>query len=440
MVDPVSRRTVLASAAAVAVPLAGCGTGDGTGPAAGTTAPPTDGGSPTAELGTTLVADGFTSPVGVVPLDGDRLLVADQPGQLILVDGGDTRTVLDLGDRVVDVSGYSERGLLGLALHPAAASNGRLFLRYSAPRRAGTPSSSSHTFVLAEFAIDPATGEVDADSERTILEIPQPQANHNAGDLAFGPDGYLYVPVGDGGGAGDQGGGHVEDWHDPVPGGNGQDVTENLLGSLLRIDVDATDGERPYGIPADNPLVGSEGLDEHFAWGLRNPWRLSFGPDGRCFAADVGQNRFEEINVVERGGNYGWNVREGTACYGAEECPTVTADGERLRPPVIEYGHGDADVSGIAVIGGYVYQGTALPDLRGAYVFGDWQAQGRLFVAEEVAEGRWPTGTLPITSGDPGPMLLTIGEDTDGELLLGTTRKSGVSGSTGAIHRVTSPE
>jgi glucose/arabinose dehydrogenase len=434
MTPRLSRRRLLAASASSLGALAGCA-GDGDGATPRQSPSPTDGGVPSVDVATETVASGFTSPVDVIPL-GDRYLVADQPGELVLIDGGATETVLDLRDRTVDVGGYDERGLLGVATHPEVASNGRLFVRYSAPARAGTPEDFAHTFVLAEFEMDPATGGIDPDSERSILEIPQPQGNHNAGDVLFGPDGYLYVPVGDGGGAGDQGMGHVEDdRYGAVGGGHGQDVTENLLGSLLRIDVDATESDRPYGIPDDNPLVGKAGLDEHYAWGLRNPWRLSFGPDGRCFAADVGQDTFEEVNVIERGGNYGWNVREGTACYGASECPTVTPDGQQLRDPVVQYGR-DGPVSGLAVIGGHLYRGGGIPTLSGEYVFGDWQAGGRLFVANETDSGLWSTGTLPVAGEDAVPLLLTIGEDTDGELLLGTTSEGGVQGSTGAIERL----
>ncbi len=433
-----SRRRVLAAAATSIGALAGCA-GDGNGGTPRGSPSPTDGGSaPSVDVATETIASGFTSPVDVITL-GDRYLVADQPGELVLVDGASTETILDLRERTVDVGGYDERGLLGIATHPDVASNGRLFVRYSAPSRAGTPEDFSHTFVLAEFEIDPEAAGVDPESERTIMEIPQPQGNHNAGDILFGPDGYLYVPVGDGGAAGDQGTGHVEDWYEGVGGGNGQDVTENLLGSLLRIDVDTSDGDRPYGIPEDNPLVGEAGLDEHYAWGLRNPWRLSFGPDGRCFGADVGQDQFEEVNLIERGGNYGWNVREGTACYGASECPTVTPDGQELRDPIVQYGR-DGPVSGLAVIGGHIYRGDAIPALSGQYVFGDWQAGGRLFVSSEVDSGRWPTGTLPVTGDDAVPLLLTIGEDTNGELLLGTTREGTVQGATGAIERVVPAE
>ncbi len=446
-VPRLSRREVLAGAATVCAPLAGCP--DGTSPPSGTetTPPRRDEDRDSRRVGTEMVADGLTAPVSIVTPRPDHHIVAEQPGRILLVANGETTQRLDLRDRIVSVSGYDERGLLGLALHPDFGETGRLFVRYSAPRRAGTPDSYDHTFVLAEFALDPETLEADPNSERTILEIPQPQANHNAGDIAFGPDGLLYVPVGDGGAANDQGNGHVADWYDAVSGGNGQDVTENLLGSILRIDVDRTAGDRAYGIPDDNPLVGQPGLDEHYAWGFRNPWRLSFGPDGRLFAGDVGQDRFEEVDIVERGGNYGWNVREGGACFQAAECPTVTPDGTPFREPILTYPQDGAPVSGIAVIGGYCYDGAAIPALQGEYIFGDWQANGRLFVASDIANEEndasdatpWPTETLPFAGDGPGPFLLSFGRDADGELLIGTTAQATVGGDTGAVFRLTPP-
>jgi len=426
----------------------------------GTTAP--DPGTATPSLSDLSVsadrlATGFTSPVAVaVPRPGERYVV-DQPGQIYRHTDGDldSEPFLDLSDRMVPVSGYTEQGLLGLAFHPEFPTNGRFFVRYSAPPRAGTPRGYSHTFVLSEFRADTETGGAatetggaDPDSERTVLEIPQPQRNHNAGAITFGPDGYLYVAVGDGGGANDAGNGHVADWYDAVDGGNGQDVTENLLGSILRIDVDgeaaatpadAGENTRDYAIPEDNPLVGREGLDEQFAWGFRNPWRFSFGPDGRLFVADVGQNQYEEVNVVERGGNYGWNVREGTHCFQADDCPSESPEGRPLRDPVVEYPHGGQPVSGIAVVGGYLYGGNELPAFRDLYVFADWQAGGRLFAARETDDGLWPTATVSVDSeAQFGPKVLSFGRTPAGELLVCTTAETEVTGSTGSLFRLRS--
>ncbi|WP_114576609.1 PQQ-dependent sugar dehydrogenase [Saliphagus sp. LR7] len=461
-------------------------------------------------VGLERVAEGFVSPVGfeVAPGEDDRYYVLDQPGQIYVVEDGTSELFLDLSDRMVDVGaatggGFDERGLLGMAFHPEYRDNRRLFVYYSAPLRDGTGIDAgddlleedtddnetvdnetdnettegeddgeeddegyNHTAVLAEFE---ATGNfncADPDSERTLLEVPEPQFNHNGGPVLFGPDGYLYWALGDGGGANDDEFGHVEDWYAENAGGNGQDTTENLLGGIHRIDVDSEgdDGE-PYGIPEDNPFVGSdEGLDEYFAWGLRNPWRASFDGDGRLFVADVGQNLFEEVDVVESGGNYGWNVREGIECFSTEspndppeECPTETpADvrgGEPLIDPVIQYPHqvGDETI-GISITGGYVYENDTIPELQGTYVFGDWSdsfgaPSGNLFhspveeyepIAGRTEEELWDINRLSVANA-PGEELsrfvLTFGQDNDGELYVLTTARYS-DGETGEVFRI----
>ncbi|RYJ13312.1 sugar dehydrogenase [Halogeometricum borinquense] len=475
--SPLPRRRVLASGfATVLAGIAGCSSaptsGEDSGDRTPTTNPdPTDSGSSgsseldDARVAVERVASGFVSPIDFyAPAGTDRQFVVDQPGTIYEVteNGRRDEPYLDIRDRVVDLGGYSEQGLLGVAPHPDFAENGRLFVRYSAPRRDGTPQNYSHTFVLSEFTVDPTARTATPDEERTLLELPQPQSNHNAGAVGFGPDGYLYVGTGDGGAGGDRGTGHVEDWYDAIAGGNGQDVTENLLGSILRIDVDDEGETRPYGIPDDNPLVGSDGLNEHYAWGLRNPWRFSFdirggeggGGDGKdsddstdrgdgdwdLYVADVGQNRYEEVNRVEKGGNYGWNVREGMHCFGANDCPTTTPDDNSLVDPVIEYPHSGDGVSGIAVIGGYVVRGGSLPELEGAYVFADWRANGRLFAADPSSETTpWPPVEVSIT-GDtsPGSFVTAFGRD-DGEIYLLTTNVGRVSGQTGELFRLTAP-
>jgi glucose/arabinose dehydrogenase len=365
--------------------------------------------------------------------DQDRRFIGELPGRVRVhtADGLRDEPVLDISDRVIT---GSERGLLGLAFHPAFADNGRFYVRYSAAATDDVPDGWSHTFVLAEFRMNEAETRADPDSEQRLLEIPQPQGNHNAGDIAFGPDGLLYVTVGDGGGGGDTGTGHVGDWYDAVDGGNGQDVTENLLGSILRIDVDGSDGDRNYAIPENNPLVGKEGLDEHYAWGLRNPWRLSFDGE-RIFVGDVGQGSWEEVDLVERGGNYGWNVHEGRHCFRADDCPDTTADGEPLIEPIVEYGRGNSGVAGRSITGGYVYRGTDIPALQGRYVFGDLTRSDTFFAATQSTEG-WSTGTVSIRESDqPDAGLWSFGTDRDGELYSLWGDRSG----NGAIYRLVAP-
>ena len=451
------RRFLSAMFAGLATGLAGCGqqtntqtdqgTG-GTGTPAGTrstdTGPTTDT-TPVESVGLETLATGFEAPLDVAfAPSGDRSYIVDQMGIVFGHDSSGLREdlFLDLRDSI-EVGG--EKGVLGLDLHPEFAENRRLFVRYSAPSRSGTPNDYSHTFVLAEFtATDDGLG-VDRDSERAILEIPQPQGNHNAGDIAFGPDGYLYVAVGDGGAAGDQGSGHVDDWYDGVGGGNSQDVTENLLGSILRIDVDeeGEDGQA-YAIPKDNPLVGQKGLDEHYAWGLRNPWKICFD-GGDFYVADVGQNRYEEINLVEKGGNYGWNVREGAHCYNADDCPEETPNsvrgGEPLQDPIVEYPHSGAEVSGNSIIGGHVYRGSAFADLDGTYIFGDLNAGGQLFAATrptvESDRDFWPTRVIQVADEDAGKLdrILSFGRDPNGEMYVLGTGENG-----GGFHRIVPDE
>ena len=282
-----------------------------------------------------------------------RLFVTLQPG-VVMVFAGDpdpagADTFLDIRDRVSDRG--NEEGLLGLAFDPGHSENGYLYVYYSAaePRRS----------VLSRFSVPPGSVAADPASELVLLEIPQPFSNHNGGQIAFGPDGYLYVGLGDGGRAGD-------------PFGNGQDRS-TLLGSILRIDV-GTVGERGgYGIPPDNPFrsAGDGSRPEIWAYGLRNPWRFSFDPEtGDLWAADVGQNLYEEVDLIEPGGNYGWNVVEGNSCFS----PRTGCSTEGLARPVVQYGRED----GCSITGGYVYRGSRLPSLRGAYVYGDF-CSGRIW-------------------------------------------------------------
>jgi glucose/arabinose dehydrogenase len=453
---PLSRRDVLEAGASLGLVslLGGClGDGGDSGSQPTTDTDTTSGTSPLPDtIGTELVASGFAAPLGVefAPGDTEHTFVADQVGVVHVVgpEGVRDQPFLDVRDRMVELGGYEERGLLGMAFHPDFRANDRVFVRYSAPATSDTPDGYSHTFVLSEFRVGDDL-RADTASERRLLEIPEPQSNHNAGSVVFGPEGYLYVGVGDGGAGNDTGRGHVADWYDRNDGGNGQDVTETLLGSVLRIDVNDSADDKPYGIPEDNPLVGEVGLDEQYAWGFRNPWRMSFAGD-TLFVADVGQNRFEEVSVVEKGGNYGWNVKEGTHCFSASSptsppdgCPSETPGGNRLRDPVVEYSHSGGGVSGVSVIGGYRYSGDSLPGLDGRYVFGDYQSQGSVFVATPSDDGLWPVEAVSLDhTGDdpPGQYLLGFGRDHDDELYVATTSEGAPRGESGSVHRLVSPE
>jgi glucose/arabinose dehydrogenase len=350
---------------------------------------------------------------------------------------------------------------LGLAFHPQYASNGRFFVYYNAPRRLAT---HNNTATFAEFRVradDP--NRADPASERIFLQLDDPQSNHNGGTLAFGRDGYLYMSIGDGGAANDCAFGHVEDWYADNCGGNGQDVQQNLFGNILRIDVN---GPRPYGIPSDNPFTTvrgcSDGCDEIFAYGFRNPYRFSFDmATGDLMIGDAGQRLFEEVSLVTKGGNYGWNVREGTHCFDAENnsvppatCPDAVQSGVRagdpLLDPVIEYRNANnpAGGLGVAVVGGYFYHGDNLPQLRGRYVFGDWSRSfvgapdGTLFAATPRKQGLWRMQELQIANSPNGRLnhrVLGFGQDPAGEVYVGTTDNTGPAGNTGRVFKLVGP-
>jgi glucose/arabinose dehydrogenase len=421
-------------------------------------------------VGLRTVADGLTSPVTLAsPGDGSgRLFVVDQAGLIrVLTPDGALRPepFLDLRSRMVTLmAGFDERGLLGLAFHPQYAANGRFFVYYSAPLRAGAPAGFNHTSNISEFRVSPADpNRADPATERVLLQVDEPQFNHNAGTLLFGPDdGDLYISLGDGGGANDVGLGHVADWFADNGGGNGQDVTQNLLGSILRIDVDRG---APYAIPADNPFAGTpgcaDGCDETWAYGFRNPYRMSFDSGGshQLFVGDVGQLSWEEVNIVSAGGNYGWNVKEGTHCFDAENptqepaaCPDIVGaghprTGDPLIDPIIEYPQARLGGFGVAVVGGHVYRGSALPQFRGRYVFGDWsrsfgQANGSLFVAMSRKRGLWQMQELRVATSPTGRLnarLLGFGQDAAGELYALTTNNTGPTGTTGRVLKLVRP-
>jgi glucose/arabinose dehydrogenase len=314
---------------------------------------------------------------------------------------GTAAVALDIRDRVD--AAPSEAGLLGIAFHPRFAENGEVFLSYTAT---GAPLISR----ISRFVSRDGGRTVDPASEVVILTQPQPFANHNGGQIVFGPDGFLYIGLGDGGSGGD-------------PQGNGQNPN-TLLGKILRINVDSRTPEQGYGIPPDNPFAGGGGRGEIFATGLRNPWRFSFDrTGGKLWAADVGQNAWEEVDIIVRGGNYGWNAREGAHCFEpAQGCRT-----EGLIDPVAEYPNAAGDCS---VTGGYVYRGAAVPALAGNYLYGDF-CSGKIWGLPLGANGN-PSGA-PRLLLDSTAQISSFAEGNDGEIYL-------LNFGEGTVHRVVARE
>jgi glucose/arabinose dehydrogenase len=420
-------------------------------------------------VGLRLIADDFASPVALVaaPDGSGRRFVVDQVGVIrVLTADGDLRSepFLDLQSRIVELMPeFDERGLLGLAFHPGYAGNGRFFVYYSAPLRPGAPAGFDHTARISEFRVSATNpNRADPASERVVLEVDKPQFNHNGGTVAFGPDGALYISIGDGGGADDVGLGHVEDWYLANAGGNGQDIQSNLLGNILRIDVDRG---APYAIPADNPFTGTpgcaDGCDEIWAYGLRNPYRMSFDMGGGhdLFVGDAGQALWEEVSIAESGGNFGWNVKEGAHCFSTDnpeespaECPDVVGAphpraGDPLIDPVIEYqnAHNPAGGGlGHVIVGGHVYRGDDLRRFSGDYIFGDYSREeeepdGSLFVAKPRKAGLWKMQQLQIATSPTrrlGHYLLGFGQDLAGEMYVLTSDEGGPSGTTGRVYRL----
>lgn len=297
----------------------------------------------------------FTSPVDYTYAnDGtNRVFVVEQAGRIRVFENDakttSAGTYLDIRSKVA--SG-GEMGLLGLAFHPDFKTNGYFYVNYT--------KSNPRETVVSRFKASAATAtEVDANSEVVLFKFEQPYTNHNGGQVLFGPDGYLYVSTGDGGSGGD-------------PQNNAQDRTA-WLGKIIRVDVNSTE-KGQYGIPKDNPFKGNGNgyREEIFAYGLRNPWRVSFDGKGQLWAGDVGQNKIEEIDIVTKGGNYGWRVKEANADFNAKDSK---ADGATLIPPIWQYSHDNGDVS---VTGGYVYSGPSNPALTGKYVYADY-ASGRIW-------------------------------------------------------------
>ena len=396
------------------------------------------------------VVDGLVSPMALVELPEGVRLTVEQTGHIRAL-GADGKLlaepVADLTAKMVKLNpSFDERGLLDVVPHPKFESNRKVYLYYSAPKRAETPAEWDHTSTISEFTLPKGSPlKLDLASEKVLLRIDQPFFNHNGGRMAFGPDGLLYIGMGDGGGGNDVG--------KRPPEGNGQNLKTHL-GKVLRIDVDKGS---PYAVPTDNPFAdGKDGLPEIFAYGFRNPWGLSFDREGNreLFLADVGQNLFEEVDIVVKGGNYGWNLREGFQAFDPKRANAVPetgatkgARGEPLIDPIVDYPHRaqpSTAVQGISITGGHVYRGKAIPGLVGRYVFGDWArnqgiGDGRLLVATRPASGaKWDLAELPTDRepGKPGNYITALSEARDGELYVLTHDRGNPTGKGGQIWKL----
>ena len=439
---------------------------------------------------TPILSSDLVSPVGgaVAPGDPDHLYIADQPGKIYAIDvagrhTGAHRLFLDLSARLIPlgvnfgtVKLYDERGLLGLAFHPDFERNG-LFYTYASEPATGKADFSTMVQnnpagvaancqnVLLEWHASVRNGDltVDSGAPRELLRVDKPQLNHNGGALQFGPDGLLYLTLGDGGAANDQGVGHQ------IEHGNAQTLAPgNLLGKIIRIDpLGHNSANGHYGIPRDNPFFDGEhshGIPrEIWAYGLRNPWRASFDSQtGALIVADVGQNDVEEIDIIEKGRNYGWPIKEGTFLF-ESTLPNRAGEGfvyanspgspAGLTDPIAEYDHADGETppahstvdSRVAAVGGFVYHGDEVEALRGAYVFGDYSTEigilppaGHLWV---LAAPHQPVKQIDVTGrpkgGDLGLAVLGFAQDARGELYLLANTSGTLFGVTGLVLKLT---
>ncbi|WGF92598.1 PQQ-dependent sugar dehydrogenase [Aequorivita marisscotiae] len=332
-----------------------------------------------------LFKDNFNQPLSLQHANDDRLFVVEKGGQIKVIQGDGTINSTPFLNISAQISTNSERGLLGMAFHPEYANNGYFYVNYT---------DISGNTQISRFTVDSTNPDLaDPASELPILDYSQPAPNHNGGNLAFGPDGYLYIASGDGGSSGD-------------PDNRGQNLG-SLLGKILRIDIDNPSGGNNYGIPASNPFVGNpDALDEIWAYGLRNPWRFSFDfVANNLWIADVGQTSREEINrvnVTEAGINYGWRCYEGTQPFNTQNCPPQS----ELTFPLAEYTHSSGNCS---ISGGYVYRGSIYTDISGLYFFADF-CSGLIGTVDNA-------GTL-VEHGTFTGSWVSFGEDVNNELYI----------------------
>ena len=362
------------------------------------------------------VAENLQAPTAIAfPGNGD-VWITEQTGKIRVIKNGKLTAgpLLDLQGKLKKINdNYDERGLLGIALHPQFGANKKFYVFYSAP----STQRSDHTGVLAEYKLSAGTDPIDPNSGRIVLTIEEPESNHNGGCIQFGPDGYLYVSFGDGGGQHDR--------HGDI--GNGQNMN-TWLGKILRIDVNTEAG---YRVPKDNPFMGkTEVKPEIWAYGFRNPYRFSFDKtSGQLFAGEVGQDLWEEVDIVTKGANYGWRLAEGTHCHN----PATGCDIKGVTMPITEYKHGP---EGISVTGGYVYQGAQLPVLKNKYLFADWT--GPIYYLQKTGAS-WQRGKVSLQNLPADLRITGFGEDPQGELYMLTNPETGPGNTQGAAYKIIKP-
>lgn len=415
------------------------------------------------DLALELVAEGLTAPIHMEETADGRKLIVQQDGVVRML-GADGRLApeifLDLRPRLLPMEkNFDERGLLGFTLHPDFPRNGRVYASYSAPLRATAPESWNYTRRISEFSAKPGDpSHVDITSERVLLEIDWPSRKHNGGGLAFGPDGMLYIGLGDSGAS--HGIGKKVVWEafdvpaEALSWDHLAQDKDSLYGKVLRIDVNH--GYPGYAVPADNPFVGKAGRDEIWAWGFRNPFRIAFdGDSGDFYVTAVAETLWEAVYRVHGPGNYGWPLREGTHCVDRlkprqppASCADHDASGVRIETPVVEYAnmqasHPDTKLGiagvGTAVTGAHRYRGTAIPSLAGKLVVTDWsadfrKASGQVFVAEpsDHVGDLWSyRKALQLDS-----RIVGLAEDRDREIYVLTNETFGPYGETGKVFKL----
>ena len=361
-----------------------------------------------------LISDQLSHPTAfaVTKKSPTLLFVAEQEGRIRVIENGKlvATPFLDISKEVLKKDGYDERGLLGLAFHPDYAANGKFYVYCSIRAENPVRNVLDHQSEIREYTVSKTNPKLaDASQMRKVLVFDQPQSNHNGGDLKFGADGFLYISAGDGGGANDQHGTY----------GNAQNLS-NLLGKILRIDVNKT----PYAIPVSNPFVKTENArPEIYAYGLRNPWRFSFDrKTNQLFAGDVGQNKFEEVDIITSGGNYGWRPVEGLHDFKPDDPKPVNP-----ISPITEYPHSE----GISITGGFVYRGNAIPSLAGKYVFGDMM--GTVWNLAPGDDNKWTRNKMSLSRDAGYWHIYSFGEDLAGEIYMLTVL---LDGGKGALYKL----